>query len=609
MAKASIERVVAAADMLEVVGQYTQLKKAGANYMGRCPFHEEKTPSFSVDPAEKLYYCFGCGEGGDLLTFVEKKENLEFAAAVEALADRFGVQLDYEETSGRADADRKRRERLLKLLELTCAYYERVLWEARAASAARAYLSARGLAEPVCREYRLGFSLPGWSNLRDAAAKKGFSERELTDAGLVVPGKKGGVYDRFRGRLMFPLADERGRVLGFGARTLGDDKPKYLNSPETPLYHKSEALFGLDRAKASAARLDRLFVVEGYTDVVALVQAGVTNVVASMGTAFTEEQLRRLTRHTRNLFLCFDADAAGLGAMNRALELARRLGATMRVVRVPDGLDPADYVLGGHDGEAFTTLAAQAQTLLQFQIRTVLASHDLQTVDGRTRAFAVLRGILAKAASPLERDEEVRYVADRLQLSEENVRFLLSDDAASAGARRAALMGGAASEARQRPSARRSAEERVLMGTHELEVSFLAACLALPDPGREYLLAIDEGFFSSEASRGAYRAVVERLGPKPAGKTDEGHGKVRDGGVADDGTVAAIVLRAAAESFTPIVLQELFLRVQEGQVARRIAKLKAAMGRDDSEDETRLIELEGTRREIREQLRALPVEG
>jgi DNA primase len=600
---------VATADMLEVVGQYTQLKKAGGNYMGRCPFHDEKTGSFSVNPVEKLYYCFGCGEGGDLLSFVQKKENLDFAQAIEALADRFGVQLDYEESSGRVDADRKRRDRLIRLLDLTRVYYERVLWEARAAQAARAYLAARGLGEAVCREYRLGFSLAGWANLRDAAAKKGFTERELTDAGLVVPGKKGGVYDRFRGRLMFPLADERGRVLGFGARTLGDDKPKYLNSPETVLYHKSEALFGLDRAKASAAKIDRLFVVEGYTDVIALVQAGVTNVVASMGTAFTEEQLKRLTRHTRNLFLCFDADAAGLGAMNRALELARRLGATMHVVRIPDGLDPADYVLAGNDGDAFRALAAQAQTLLQFQTHTVLASHDLQTVDGRMRAFAVLRGILAQAAGPLERDEEVRYVADRLQLSEDNVRFLLSDEAASAGARRAALMGGAAGGgARQRPETRRSAEERVLMGTHELEVSFLAACLALPDPGREYLLAIDEGFFSSEPSRGAYRTVAARLSPQAAGKKTEGHGKVRDGDAADDGTVAAVVVRAAGESFTPIVLKELFLRVQEAQVGRLIAKLKAAVMHDDSEEEARLIELESMRRQIREELRGLPVE-
>ena len=407
---------------------------------------------------------------------------------------------------------------------------------------------------------------------------------------------------------MFPLADERGRVLGFGARTLGDDKPKYLNSPETLLYHKSEALFGLDKAKATAVKHDRLFVVEGYTDVLALVQAGVANVVASMGTALTEEQLKRMVRHTRNLYLCFDADAAGLGAMNRALELGHRLGITMRVVRVPDGLDPADYVAAGHDADDFLALAKRAETLLQFQVRTVLSSHDLSTVDGRMRAFAVLRGILAQAASPLERDEEVRSVADRLQLSEENVRFLLSDDAASAGSRRAALHDGAAgSGAVPRPRARRTAEERVLMGTHELEVRFLAACLALPDQGREYLLAIDEEFFASEASRRAYGAVRARLGANDAGKTDGGHGKVRGSDADDDSTTAEVVVRAAAEAFTPLVLKELFLRVQDANVGRLIARLKTAVSSDDSE-ETRLTELEGVRRQIRDQLRALPVE-
>ena len=185
--------------MLEVVGQYTQLKKAGANYMGRCPFHDEKTGSFSVNPVEKLYYCFGCGEGGDLLSFVQKKENLDFAQAVEALADRFGVQLDYEESSGRVDADRKRRDRLIRLLDLTRVYYERVLWEARAAQAARAYLAARGLGEAVCREYRLGFSLAGWANLRDAAAKKGFTERELTDAGLSCRARRAASTTAFAG--------------------------------------------------------------------------------------------------------------------------------------------------------------------------------------------------------------------------------------------------------------------------------------------------------------------------------------------------------------------------------------------------------------------------
>jgi len=331
--KASVEEVVQAADMLEVVGLRTQLRKAGANYTGLCPFHQEKTPSFSVDPVEKLYYCFGCGEGGDLLAFVQKVENLTFAEAVESLADRYGVTLRYEE-SGATDADRRRRERLRRLLEQACAYYERVLWEAHLAEAARAYLAQRGLSEEAAKEYRLGYSFAAWSKLRDAALVKGFSEKELLDAGLTVPGRRGSGYDRFRGRLMFPLTDERGRVLGFGARTLGDDKPKYLNSPETPLYHKSEALFGLDKAKQAASREDALFVVEGYTDVLALVQAGVRNVVASMGTALTEEQLKRMVRLTRNLYLCFDADAAGQGAMTRALSVGRSLGITLRVVRV-----------------------------------------------------------------------------------------------------------------------------------------------------------------------------------------------------------------------------------------------------------------------------------
>jgi len=222
----------------------------------------------------------------------------------------------------------------------------------------------------------------------------------------------------------------------------------------------------------------------------------------------------------------------------------------------------------------------------------------------------VLRGILAQAASPLERDEEVRYVAGRLQLTEDNVRFLLTDAGAAAGVRRAALMSGAAGTgAQERPQARRTPEERVLMGTHELEVRFLAACLALPDPGRDYLLAIDEGFFSSEPSRRAYRAVLARLGSDRAGKKPDGRGKVRADDADDDSTTAEVVVRAAAGPFSPVVLKELFLRVQEGNVTRLIAKLKAAVAADDSgRDEGRLIELEGVRRDLRSELRNLPVE-
>ena len=597
--RASIEQVVAATDMLEIVGRYTQLKKTGANYTGLCPFHEEKTPSFSVDPAEKLYYCFGCGEGGDLLSFVEKKESLDFSGAVEYLAERYGIELRYEER-GPDEASRRRRERLRQLLEQACAYYERVLWSARAAAPTRAYLQQRGLGEEVCRAYRLGFSFADWRKLHDAALAKGFTERELLDAGLAVKGGRGSVYDRFRGRLLFPLTDERGRVLGFGARTLGDEKPKYVNSPETALYHKSAAVFGLHKAREAARREDRVYVVEGYTDVLALVQAGVPNVVASMGTALTEEQLSALKRHTTNVHLCFDADAAGLGAMQRALGMARRLGLTMHVVRVPDGLDPADYMRAGNDGDAFRRLAGEAQTLLQFQVRSVLSAHDLAKPDERTRALALVKGVLAEAASPIERDEEVRYVADSLRLSPESVRHLLSGLATGGRAGRGTGAGSAA------PS-------RLLFAERYLEARFLAGCIALPERGRRFLAALDEAYFVDADTRLAYEAVRQRLEPQHAGQKPDEAGARFPVEKSGEGILPEVVVRASTEQFDEKVVEELFLRLQEARMSRLIAKTRARLKYAPPGDETEkwhadLLELEKLKSRLIATIRSLPLE-
>ncbi len=592
----SIDQVLAAADMVEVVGRYTQLKKSGANYMGCCPFHEEKTPSFSVNPVEKLYYCFGCGEGGNLFNFVQRKEDLDFAAAVEHLADRLGIVLEYEETSARGEAERHRRERLRALLEQTTAYYERVLWEGKAAAPAREYLQARGFDDEVCRAYRVGFAPAGWQTLRDAAAAKGFSDQELLDTGLAVPGRGDRPYDRFRERIVFPLADDRGRTLGFGARALGDEKPKYLNSPETPLYHKSEALFGLHAAKKAAQRADRIYVVEGYTDVLALAQVGVQQVVAAMGTALTEQQLTRLSHLTRQLYLCFDADAAGLGAMSRALTLARRLELTMYVVRMPSGLDPADYITRGARGDDFGSLADEAESVLHYRVRQVLDTHDLERSDGRAQAFAQLKGVLAETASPIERDDEVRQIAGRLRLSEESVRYLLRS---SRGSPQTARAGAAA-------TARGSAA--LTGGAHELEVRFLAACLAVPEAGAERLDGIDEEYFSSAETRTALRWTTARLKRRNAGKrtsaaeTAEGE---------DDGSevVAEVVLRSGQEPFTATVLDELLLRVQEAHVGRRIAKLKVETDTGDKATrQEQLARLQEVRRRLRETIRSLPVE-
>ncbi len=606
----SIDRVQAAVDMIDLVGQYTQLRKAGANYSGRCPFHEERTPSFSVNPAEKLYYCFGCGAGGNVFGFVQQKENLDFAAAVEYLADRYGVIVEYEESNAHGDALRRRRERLRSLLEKATSYYERVLWEAPAATAAREYLAERGLGEATCKRFRLGYSLPGWGTLRRAAVAAQFSDQELLDAGLVIPGRRAEPYDRFRGRIMFPLADDRGRTLGFGARTLGDEKPKYLNSPETAVYHKSEALFGLDKAKATAAKEDRIFVVEGYTDVMALAQVGIENAVASMGTALTEQQVQRLMRVTRNIDICFDADAAGVNAMSRALDLGRRLGVQLRVVRIPDGLDPADYVLSTAGAEGFRRLVAHAQTLLQFHVQLALDSSDLDRPDGRARAFARLKEVLARAATPLERDEELRHIADRLGLSDEATGYLLSQDERSlaVGQRQQAngRSGGAAAGVSRAHESRVDVAQAALGGSRELELRFLAGCLARPEVGREVLAGVDESFFAGVESKLVYRSVVERLGAQMAGHTEhEGASAVDDRGEA----FAEVVVRAGSERFNAAVVRELFLRLQEAKVSRLIARLKQRREGDaDEERGAELARLYTVRHSLREAIRATPVD-
>jgi DNA primase len=323
-------------------------------------------------------------------------------------------------------------------------------------------------------------------------------------------------------------------------------------------------------------------------------------VVASMGTAVTEEQLTALKRYTANVYLCFDADAAGLGAMSRALGLARRLDLVLHVVRIPEGLDPADYVRAGHGGEEFRRLAARAQTLLQFHVRTVLSAHDLAKPEERTRALALLRGVLAQAASPLERDEEVRFVADSLRLSPESVRHLLSGFAAGGAP-------GAGSGAGP------TAPTRLLSAERELEARFLAACLALPERGRELVAAVDDSFFTGLEARCALEGVRLRLEPQRAGKKSREVMPAPAAPGEEGDMLPEVVVRASTEQFSERVVQELYLRLQEAHVSRLIrvarSRLKVSAEADEArQEETRLQELEGIRRRLREAIRLIPVE-
>ncbi len=455
----SRDRVLGAVDMLSLVGSRVELRRAGVNsYFGLCPFHDERSSSFHVRPDEKHYHCFGCQQSGDPFNFVMETEGLDFKAALETLADRFGVALETEDEDPGAAARREQRERLHSLLGRAATFYSRYLWEAREAEPARAYLLGRGLHEDTLREFRVGYAPSAWDRMLRASRSSGFSDEELLAAGLVQRSKNrpGQVYDRFRERIMFPAADARGRVRGFGARAMRDNQqPKYLNTSDGLVYHKREVLFGIDLARAAASKADRMILVEGYTDVLALHQAGITNTVGIMGTALTEEQVAELERIVHVLELCLDADRAGQDAMLRAARLARARKLELRVVGLPEGTDPAE--LAEREGaEAVNRLVGASQPFVVFQIDRILERADLGSVEGRDRALEELRPLLDEVPQSILRDELVRRVAGRLALTEARLMTLLA-----APRRRAACRRGPAITRRARPpTARPPARDR-----------------------------------------------------------------------------------------------------------------------------------------------------
>ncbi|HKO73959.1 MAG TPA: DNA primase [Gaiellaceae bacterium] len=540
--KTSIEEVVAAADMVDVVQGRTQLRKSGARWVGLCPFHSEKTPSFGINPVEKLFYCHGCHKGGDLITFIRETEGLDFAQAVEWLADRTGTQLEYEETSPAQEARRKRRDRLESLLEDAASFYSRFLWDTAAGEAARGYLAERGLTEEVCRDFRLGLS-PGGDRLAVKARGKGYTQDELLAAGLV--NRRGNDY--YAGRLVFPLSNARGRVLGFGARRLHDDDPikaKYVNSPEGELFRKSRIVYGLHRARAAIAKQDEAVVVEGYTDVLALHQRGRSTVVASMGTALTEEQLKELGHLTKRLFLCFDADAAGEAATLRGMDLAAARGFQVRVVPLPAGVDPADAA------DSFDELLARAVGYLRHR-----AEAEIKQGDSRQEQFLRVQEALAGLPDSPDREEAVRYAADKLGLSPD-------------------MQAGLAPRAQRKTGA---VSDRALEGGDRLEKRLLAAVAADPELVEHYLAPLDDRHFDDPLHR--------RLRAYLCGEAEPD----------DELLQARAELDATAETehLDADAAKELFLRLEERMVRRELARL-------EGEDLARTVELQTLLTKIRE---------
>jgi DNA primase len=533
----TVNEVKAAADLVELVSARTALRKVGGRYTGRCPFHEERTPSFSVNAADKLYYCFGCGARGDVITFVRETEQLDFNEAVEWLADRFNVKIEREESTPEAERARARRERLVELLELATRYYERFLWETKTGGPVREYLVSRSLGEEVCKEFRLGLS-PGGSRLVPKAQEKGFTLEEIRAAGLA--NRRGNDYFSFR--LMFPLADARGRVLGYSARKLRDDDPlrgKYVNSPEGELFHKSSILYGLHLARRAIAKQERAVIVEGNTDAIAVRQSGLEPVVASMGTALTERQLHELGRLCRRLYLCFDADAAGQEATLRGMELATAQGFDVRVVTLPPGLDPADAVSPA-DAGGFEQRLEQAESYLAYRTRI-----EVERAPDRQEAFVRVRELLSRFEDSPERQQALRYLADKLDLPRE----------VQAGLAPRAKRGGGTGVSSQ-----------LLEAGDRRERDALAGVVAHPEL-KPVLAELAPEHFDDEL----HRRVREYLVDPPATADDE-----------VVGLVAELDARASAAAIDERTAEQLLLRLRERRLQRQIAEA----------DERRLQELQ-----------------
>src|SRR4051794_19755045 len=410
----TVERVKEAADIVEIIQAHTDLRRSGTRFTGLCPFHDERSPSFSVDPQAKLYHCFGCGVGGDVIKFVEEKEGLAFPEAVESLADRYGVEVEREKSDPRAEEARRRRARLADALERTADFYSAFLRSSPKAGKAREYLEGRGLGAEVLEAFGVGFAPSAWDQVLTRGQQAGFSIAELEAAGLIQKGRKGGHYDRFRARITFPVRDPRGRVQGFGARALSpDSKPKYLNSPEGELYRKSRTLYGIERARAAIAKRGRAVVVEGYTDVLAAHQAGIEEAVAVMGTAITPEQLSILGSHTDEVVLALDADRAGRDAMLRSQRVAGSRRVRLRVAAMPAGEDPADMLSEG-PVDRLRELIDDAVEMPVFHVRAILDAADLASPAGRDRALDEAVPVLAAMGETISRDELAREVGDRL---------------------------------------------------------------------------------------------------------------------------------------------------------------------------------------------------
>lgn len=403
-------------DIVDVIRDYVPLKKQGQNYIGLCPFHAEKTPSFVVSPQKQIYHCFGCGKGGYVFTFLMEKNGLTFPEAVEFLAKRYGISLPTQEVSPERTKQNLIKQHYYQINEMAAEYFQRVLYGSEGSNALT-YLENRGVDKDTRTKFLLGYAPPSWDQLSRFLLSKGATEEDLLTLGLAVKTQKGKLIDRFRDRIIYPIFDDRGRYIGFGGRVLDNSQPKYLNSPDTPLFSKGRHLYGLNLAKGRIRSLDKVIIMEGYMDVIAAHKHGIDNAVGSLGTALTSNQARLLQRYTYNTAICFDADTAGQEAALRGMEILQEHGCRVTVITIPEAKDPDEYLLK-EGPEKFGILVQSALSLLEYKLAKLTEKYDQSSINGKLQIVQLLIPDILKVQSPVARQAFIQLLSEKLALPE-----------------------------------------------------------------------------------------------------------------------------------------------------------------------------------------------
>ena len=587
-----VQAVKERVDLVQVASQYLTLKKAGADrVVGLCPFHQEKTPSFGISPSKQLYYCHGCGAGGDTIRFVRELEHLSYVEAVERLAQQAGVHLRYEGDSPQARQEAAKRAALFRANEQAAELYARMLADGKEAADARAYVAERGITPEAVETFGIGYA-PGYADflLRRLSQARDLSPEVLLEAGLATRGDDGTVRDRFRGRLIFPIHDLQGRGIGFGARVLPSDarsgeQAKYLNTAETPIYRKHDILYNLHRARTAIAKTGEVFVVEGYTDVIGFSQAGIENTVATCGTALGEGHFRQLSRFAARAIMAFDSDEAGARAAERAAEFQERYPSVQTTVMIlPEGLDPAEFV-ERHGADGVREAATGARPLVEYMVRRTIGRHDLTSVEGQSRAVAEAMPIIEGLTDPVRRSEYAHLVADLAGVTEFSVVQALD-------ARRRGRPADVVVESPRRMSARDKVEREML--------KLLVRDRSAYD---EYASQLTDDHFRSATARAALAAL------RDAG----GDASVVAG--ADDEKLAAMLSALAVEPLDgdggPEYALSVWARLQELVLKRKSDALRMQLQKlnpttDEGYDElfTQLVTIDGELRRLRQGIRS-----